>query len=52
MKILVYSNKNLPRLEFFRVRRFAKCIVFMFKMFDVSLWWGDSHQDMDYQGKV
>ena len=50
MKLITYSNKNLPRKHFFKVLLTKDCIVFMFRMFDVSLWWGDSFQDMDYSG--
>ena len=35
-KILYYSNKNLPRNQFFKFIKGDKCIVFAFRMFDID----------------
>lgn len=49
MKLLYYKNA-IPRKNVFSMLFTSDCIVFMFKKFDVSLWWGDNYQDMDYTG--
>lgn len=50
LRFVYYSNKNLPRKQAFRIKHYNSCIVFEFRMFDVSFWWGDAYQDMDLQG--
>jgi hypothetical protein len=48
MKMGYYSNKNLPRKQAFRIARFKECLVFMFRLFDIYIFWGDEYADMDH----
>lgn len=51
-RVVVISNKNLPRSKAFQARRYESCIVFMFRLFDVSFWWGDSYQDLEVNNEL